>query len=143
MSGVYALGQLVGRPTTKRFRELFQQNVRIAESNRVLDMGCGIGGFRSMFGGVYHGIDVNPRYIETARKLHSGMFEMMDCTELKFAENTLDHVVTIATTHHLSDLQLIQTVRESLRVYNTDGCLHAISASDDADKKCQPATTWK
>jgi len=128
LSGVYALGQWVGRPTTRRFRKLFRRHVPLAPHDRVLDLGCGIGGYRDCFVGDYHGIDINPQYVETCRARHRGRFDVMDCTDLRFADASFDHVVTIATTHHLSDEELVRTVREALRVCAPGGMLHVIDA---------------
>ncbi len=83
-SGVYSLGQWVGRPTVRRFRQLIRENIAIAPEQTVLDLGCGVGGYRDCFTGRYHGIDINPDYIATAQTRYSGEFRVMSCTDLNF-----------------------------------------------------------
>jgi ubiquinone/menaquinone biosynthesis C-methylase UbiE len=127
-SGGYAIGQWIGRPTIHRFRELFRENIVMSHEERVLDLGCGIGGYRDCFAGQYHGIDINPDYIADARRRLDGTFEVMDCNELRFAEGSFHHVVSIATTHHLSDEELQRTLKEALRVCAPSGSVHVIDA---------------
>ncbi|MGH7102953.1 MAG: class I SAM-dependent methyltransferase [Acetobacteraceae bacterium] len=131
---IYALNQRVGLPTTERYRSLVEANVQ-SEGRLTLDLGCGIGNFRESFRGPYVGIDINPRYIDAARKRFSDRFEVMDCTDLSFPDASFDEVVTIATTHHLDDAALARTVREALRVLRPGGHLHIVDA-------VLPASNW-
>lgn len=125
--GIYALNQRIGRPTTDRFRKLIEANIP-SDGRLVLDLGCGIGNYRESFRGPYVGIDINPRYIDAARKRFPDRFETMDCTDLRFADASFDEVVTIATTHHLDDRGLLKMVQEALRVLRPGGHLHIVDA---------------
>src|SRR5215475_1762986 len=80
--GVYAVNQLLARPTTDRFRQLIRERVGDTSQRRVLDVGCGIGNYRNSFGKNYVGVDNNPDYIETARRCFAGRFEVMDAADL-------------------------------------------------------------
>jgi SAM-dependent methyltransferase len=127
-SGVYALGQWIGQPTVKRFRQLIRENIALSPQETLLDLGCGVGGYRECFTGRYHGIDINPHYISTAQARYAGDFRVMSCTDLEFKPGIFDHVVTIATTHHLSDDELVRTVTEARRVCRRGGVVHIIDA---------------
>ncbi len=124
---IYALNQRVARPTTGRARHLVEANVR-SDGRLILDSGCGIGNYRESFRGPYVGIDINPRYIDAARKRYPDRFEVMDCTDLKFPDSSFDEVVTIATTHHLDNDGLARMVQEALRVLRPGGHLHIVDA---------------
>ena len=128
LSGAYALNQRIGKPTTDRFRRLVARNVSMPHAGRILDLGCGIGNYRDSFIGDYYGIDIHAEYIEQARTRLNGRFAVMDCTKLNFSDGFFDNVVTIATTHHLDDVQFVQMVQESLRVCTSAGRLHVVDA---------------
>src|SRR5438128_546153 len=106
----YALAQLVSRPTTDRFRALIGKQVNARSTDSLLDVGCGPGHYRSSFTCQYSGVDINSDYIRTASSHLDGRFQVMDCTQLDFSDQSFDHVVSIATLHHLSDDQVIQMV---------------------------------
>ena len=123
----YAFIQFVGRPTVQVFKKHISQIPK--EPNKTyLDVGCGIGGYRSLFPNNYTGIDINQSYIDYAKHTYPGDFFVMDCTNLKFPDSTFDHVVTVATSHHLNPQDLILMLSEALRVLKDDGHLHIIDA---------------
>ncbi len=126
--GAYKLQQYVAYPTTSRFRQLLTTHVALASSQRVLDVACGIGNYRNAFAGDYYGADINAAYIEAARKVHSGHFDVMDCAHLTFPDAFFDHVVLIAATHHFGDVQLRSVIRSALRVCRPGGAVHVIDA---------------
>src|SRR5262245_37356026 len=112
----YALAQSLSRPTTERFRALIGSRVKPSPTETLLDVGCGPGHYRSSFNCQYSGIDINPDYIRMASSRLDGRFAIMDCTRLEFADETFDHVVSVAILHHLTDDQVVQMVREARRV---------------------------
>jgi SAM-dependent methyltransferase len=124
----YALAQWVSRPTTDRFRALIREQVNPSPGDSLLDVGCGPGHYRSSFACEYSGVDINPDYIEMASTHLDGRFMVMDCTRLEFDDDTFDHVVSVATLHHLTDEQVIQMVREALRVCKSSGRVHILDA---------------
>jgi SAM-dependent methyltransferase len=126
--GVYAVNQLLARPTTDRFRQLIRQRVGDTSQRRVLDVGCGIGNYRDSFGENYVGVDINPAYIERARRRFAGRFEVMDATDLHSIGEKFDDIVTIATTHHLTDEQFVAMVGCGLGLLRKGGAFHIIDA---------------
>lgn len=125
---LYAVNQWLGRPTTDRFRRLIHDCLGDTAGRRILDLGCGIGNYRDLFSGGYMGVDINPDYIAYARRRFCDRFEVMDGAQLSFNGETFDDVVTIATTHHLSDEQFVAMVQRTLEFLRPGGALHIIDA---------------
>ncbi len=123
---VYRLNQLLGTQTVRGYRELIGQHVKVEAGQQVLDIGCGIGGFRPLFGEGYCGIDINADYVAHARERYSGEFRQMDCTRMEFADGSFDHAVTIATLHHISDAEVLSTMAAARRVVGPGGGVHII-----------------
>jgi SAM-dependent methyltransferase len=72
---------------------------------RVLDLGCGCGGFATKVPGAYVGIDLNPNYIAFARRRFgnpSRRFELQELSALDGRE-TFDKAIMASVLHHLSD----------------------------------------
>jgi SAM-dependent methyltransferase len=126
--GVYAVNQFLARPTTDRFRQLIRKNIGDTSNRRVLDIGCGIGNYRSSFGGNYVGIDINPDYIASARKALPDRFEVMDASKLSLQGERFDDAVTIATTHHLTDDEFLGMTAGALSILYPQGAFHVIDA---------------
>jgi len=124
----YALAQWLSRPTTERFRALIGSRVNPSPSETLLDVGCGPGHYRSSFTCQYSGIDINPDYIRMASSRLDGRFVVMDGTRLEFADETFDHVISVAILHHLTDEQVVQMVREARRVCKPSGRVHLLDA---------------
>jgi ubiquinone/menaquinone biosynthesis C-methylase UbiE len=115
-AGGYAFAQVFGFPTVRSYRALVREHIPHDPDRRVLEIGCGIGSSRPLFAGSYTGVDINPGYIERARRTHGGTFRVMDAAEMPFEPNTFDDAVTIATTHHLTDDQLSAMIRQAVLV---------------------------
>ena len=63
---------------------------------RILDIGCGSGEISRFFNDLdYIGIEVNPDYIEFARKIYKKNFEVMNAQKLRFKKRYFDYVVII------------------------------------------------
>lgn len=139
---VYHINQQFARPTTNRFRKLMRTNLPSSSGQRILDLGCGLGAFRDCFSQNYTGIDINPAYVERARRTVPGRFESMDCTDLQFPGGAFDDVVTIATTHHLDDAQVVKMTQEALRVCEPDGHLHILDAILPVSQNYMFKTFW-
>ena len=135
----YALAQWLSRPTTERFRALIGSQVNPSPSETLLDVGCGPGHYRSSFACQYSGVDINPDYIQMASSRLNGRFMVMDGTRLEFADETFDHVVSVAILHHLTDEQVVQMVREARRVCKPSGRVHLL----DAILPVTPSSTFK
>ena len=125
---IYALSQILGKPTIYRYRRLVDVNVKLESSAEILELGCGVGANRDLFSRCYTGIDINPAYIKKARASLTGTFAVMDCTSLNYPDQSFSEIVTIATTHHLSDEQVAMMVKDALRVCRPGGHLHIVDS---------------
>jgi SAM-dependent methyltransferase len=96
---------------------------------RVLDLGCGAGGFSTVVPGEYVGIDLNPNYLAFARRRFGNphrRFEHRPLAELDGCE-TFDKAIMASVLHHLSDADadavlalLARIVRTRLVVMDLD-----------------------
>jgi SAM-dependent methyltransferase len=95
---------------------------------RVLDVGCGPGTNAAEFEGLdYLGVDLNPAYIEHARRNHAGRFEVADMrSDAIPGGGTYDFVLVNSLLHHLDD-ESTRSLLARLRAYvSGDGYLHVI-----------------
>jgi len=122
---VYAINQMVGAPTVRRYRELIARHLSKDPARRIIEIGCGLGTARPLFGPDYTGIDINAAYIRKAQQSFSGKFCVVDAAHLPFAPNTFDDALSIATTHHLSDEQLSSMIRQAVTIASI---LHIVDA---------------
>jgi SAM-dependent methyltransferase len=124
---VYGFTQKLNPMTVGLYRHLVVEHVRVRPGGAVLDIGCGVGAHVSLFPDArYVGIDVNPAYIDAARKAHGDRFRVMDAGALDFAEGSFDAVFTVATCHHLDDQRILAMVRSGLRVLTPGGSMHIV-----------------
>jgi SAM-dependent methyltransferase len=87
----------------RKLRPLFRHN-DVAQARRVLDVACGPGTSSAHFAGCdYLGIDINPRYIEYARRRYRGRFEVADATQFSPPDGKFDLVLVNSFFHHVSD----------------------------------------
>ena len=76
-------------------------------AERVLDLGCGAGGFATVVPGDYLGIDLNPSYIAFARRRFGDArhrFEVRPLADLDGRE-TFDKAIMASILHHVSDAE--------------------------------------
>ena len=94
---------------------------------RVLDIGCGPGTNAKYFKHCqYQGLDLNPSYIETAKRLHPwGSFSTEDATKYQPAEK-FDFVLLNSLLHHLNDEQVSVVLKAARRAMTNDGAVHII-----------------
>jgi SAM-dependent methyltransferase len=99
-----------------------------ASIRRVLDVGCGPGTNASEFSGLdYVGVDINPLYVEHARRAHGDRFEVADVrTDPIPGRGAYDFVLVNSLLHHLDD-EAVSSLLGGLRAYvSEDGHLHVI-----------------
>jgi 2-polyprenyl-3-methyl-5-hydroxy-6-metoxy-1,4-benzoquinol methylase len=79
---------------------------------RVLDMGCGTGGFCRAVSGEYVGIDVDADYIDFAKRRWSSPRRHFEHTTLDALDTVagFDKAMLIACLHHLSDAEADATL---------------------------------
>lgn len=89
---------------------------------KILDIGCGSGEISRFFNDLdYIGIDVNPDYIEFARKIYKNNFEVMNAQKLRFKKRYFDYVVIIGVLHHIDDKNCNLILNEIKRVIKDTG----------------------
>ena len=131
---VFALSQRLNPFTVGVYEDFIRRHVIVRPSARLLDIGCGFGVHRKFFPTAdYRGIDINPEYIEMAKRRFGDGFEVMDATRLKYADDTYDLTLCVATFHHLDDAQAVAAIRESWRVLRLGGSVHIIDPVITAD----------
>ena len=90
-------------------RRIVQRMFAVDDGDRVLDLGCGYGDYARHFAGRcrYLGIDHNPDYIATARRMNAGLdaeFVCADVTDPVVASaGPYDLVILGGVLHHLDD----------------------------------------
>jgi SAM-dependent methyltransferase len=96
---------------------------------RVLDVGCGPGTNADVFAGLdYLGVDVNPLYVEHARRGGgTGRFEVVDVRHDPIpGESSYDFVLVNSLLHHLDD-DAVGSLLGNLEAYvGADGHIHVI-----------------
>jgi cyclopropane fatty-acyl-phospholipid synthase-like methyltransferase len=103
--------RIVGGPAAKaRFVGEF---VRPKQGERILDVGCGTGALCAYMptGTSYVGVDVDERYIESARDRFGGRGEFVasDIADLQTADREpFDAAIAFGVLHHLDDEQVEQ-----------------------------------
>jgi SAM-dependent methyltransferase len=104
-----------------KLRRVWHHNDR-ADIRRVLDVGCGPGTNSAEFAGMdYVGVDLNPAYIDYARRKSSGRFEVADVRSDPIpGDGSYDFVLVNSLLHHLDD-ESVSSLLETLRGYVGDG----------------------
>lgn len=124
---------LLGGPAAlERFVREF---VRPTEGARLLDVGCGAGALLDYLPDSvrYTGYDLNPAYIEAARRRHGarGRFVCARVGEepAEIVSGTFDIVVAVALLHHLSDDDAGRLVCTAARVLSPGGMFVTIDGT--------------
>ncbi|WP_145298175.1 class I SAM-dependent methyltransferase [Planctopirus ephydatiae] len=97
-------------------------------TGRVLEIGCGPGTNASLFRQCdYVGVDLNPRYITTARKKHRGTFIQGDATSFVLEDSQpFDLVFCNSLFHHLDDAAVERTLARAASLLKPSGELHLL-----------------
>lgn len=123
--GVYLAWQ---RPfVASKLRPVWRHNDRAA-IRRVLDVGCGPGTNSAEFAGLdYLGVDLNPSYIEHARRKHEGRFVVADLrTDAVPGKGSYDFVLVNSLLHHLDDGPVSSLLADLRQYVSDDGHVHVI-----------------
>jgi 2-polyprenyl-3-methyl-5-hydroxy-6-metoxy-1,4-benzoquinol methylase len=120
----------------RAMRTLVRDYIRPVAGERIIDVGCGFGDLaRHLYGVEYHGVDVNPQYIEFANRHNTvarAEFHLLDVTELgeqKYGK--FDCAALLGVLHHLSDDEVSITVEAVSQMLNAGGRLIAAEAVFD------------
>ena len=96
------------------------QAIDVAETDEVIDVGCGIGDLCTIVGGKYYGVDVDPNYIRYAKKRYGSdkrIFEVLDIKHLhELDAKRFDKAFYIGMLHHFSDLENFQILQDISRI---------------------------
>lgn len=100
----------------------------IAGVRRVLDVGCGPGTNADHFAHAdYLGIDINPRYIESARRQHRGNFIVADVTKYEVsASERFDCILVNSMLHHIPTPEVRRLLAHLSTLLSDDGAVHII-----------------
>ena len=106
--------RVVGAPAAKR--RFVGEFVRPQQGERILDVGCGTGALCEYVpaGASYVGVDVDERYIESARERFGDRCEFVasDIVDLQIAgREPFDAAMAFGVLHHLDDHQVTQAFR--------------------------------
>jgi len=111
---------------------------------RILDVACGTGEFCGMGPEGdrvdYLGVDINPRYIEYARRRYRGArraFRVADATQLDLPDGSFDKVLFANAMHHLPDEQNRKILGHIARILKPGGRLVLIDTVGDHPGRIQ------
>jgi len=125
---------------------------------RVLDVGCGPGTNADHFAGSdYLGIDLNPRYVDYARRHHAREFQVADATTFEVgASERFDFVLINSFLHHIPDEDVSRLLAHLSSVLTADGHIHVMElvlperrsiarllARMDRGDYARPLTEWR
>lgn len=83
---------------------LVLRNNDLSSASRVLDVGCGPGTNAPHFRNTdYLGLDINPSYVDSARRRHGMRFEVADVTRYRVTDGTFDFILVNSFFHHVAD----------------------------------------
>jgi SAM-dependent methyltransferase len=152
---VYALWQA---PFARSKLVPWLRHNELASMRRVLDVGCGPGTNSRYFQHAdYLGIDLNPRYVEHARRVHGREFLAVDaCTYQPAAGERYDCIFLNSFLHHIDDENCGRILRRLHDVLSADGHIHILDlvlperpsaarwlARHDRGNFARPLATWR
>lgn len=111
----------------RSIRTAIRKHLRVGQGLRSLDLGCGPGAFADMFAGDdYVGVDMNPRYVDHARRHCKGAFIVSDARKVELPEARFDQILIFGLLHHLSDEDVRAVLKECRRMLVPGGHVLAI-----------------
>jgi SAM-dependent methyltransferase len=107
----------------------------VTKVRRVLDVGCGPGTNAGLFAGTdYLGIDINPNYIESARRKHGRKFVVADVTTYDDgALGKFDFILINSFLHHLNDEDAHKILARVAQLLTGDGHAHILELVSPQD----------
>jgi SAM-dependent methyltransferase len=111
----------------KAIRRVIRQELQPGRGVRSLDLGCGPGAFADVFlGDDYFGVDLNPRYIDHARRTRKGTFLVSDASKVDLPDGHFDQILIFGLLHHLPDDHVRAVLAEATRMLAPGGRILAI-----------------
>src|SRR5262249_16136576 len=113
--------------TRQKFARILKHN-DLSKVRRVLDVGCGPGTNAPNFAHAeYLGIDINPRYIELARRRFRRDFLVADMTAHEVdSRDVYDFILINSFLHHIDDDSSDRILASTPRQLAPDGHVHSI-----------------
>ena len=130
----------------------------LRQVRRVLDVGCGPGTNTAHFRDAdYLGIDINPRYVDWARRRHGREFLVADIRTYAFPEDRkFDFVLVNSFLHHVDSAEASRILGAVSRTLARDGYAHILDlvlpagpslarwlARHDRGKFARPLEAWR
>ena len=130
----------------------------LREVRRVLDVGCGPGTNTKYFSGQdYLGVDINPGYIESAKRKHDRAFLAADVTTYEDDHaGKFDFILVNSFLHHINDTDAHRVLSRLRNWLAPDGHLHILEliypnnhsvaqflANWDRGKYLRPLEKWR
>lgn len=116
--------KIIAGPLHARVEELLILEIPDQESNHILDVGCGLGNYSSLFKKAkYTGLDLDPEYIQHARNAFSRSnvsFLIGDAVSPPLFTRSFTHIFSVGLYHHLSDDATVLSI-ERLSSLLTEG----------------------
>lgn len=111
----------------RAIRATIRRELDLGPAARTLDLGCGPGAFSDLFeGGDYVGVDLNPRYIDHARRTRKGAFIVGDARHVDLPGARFDQILIFGLLHHLPDEDVRAVLAECRRLLRPGGRVLAI-----------------
>ena len=113
-------------------RRIVDRMFDAADGDRVLDLGCGYGDYAPHFAGRcrYLGVDHNPDYIATARRMNAELDAQFVCADLAdpvvSSAAPYDLVVVGGVLHHLDDATVVEMAATVAELLTPTGRLVAL-----------------
>lgn len=110
-----------------KFKPILEHN-DLNSVRRVLDVGCGPGTNSLFFEDMdYLGLDINPEYIEKAKKSFGDRFAVADvCTYEAEPENRFDFILMNSLLHHIDDEHTDRILAQLSKQLTSDGHIHIL-----------------
>jgi SAM-dependent methyltransferase len=113
--------------TKQKFARILRHN-DLSRVRRVLDVGCGPGTNAPSFAhAAYQGIDINPRYIQMARRRYQRDFLVADMTQYEIdSQDAYDFILINSFLHHVDTDSVHRILASTPRLLAPGGHVHSI-----------------
>ncbi|MGH7542755.1 MAG: class I SAM-dependent methyltransferase [Gemmatimonadota bacterium] len=110
----------------KKLMPLLAEN-DLRSVRRVLDVGCGPGTSTHLFPHAdYLGVDINERYVDSARDRHDREFRVGDVTTCDLGSSQYDFILVNSLLHHLDDTGVRRLLSRLADVLSEGGHVHVL-----------------
>ena len=122
---VYAIWQA---PFAQQKLAPLERHIGDRRVKRILDVGCGPGTNAERFRDAeYVGVDINDRYLTTARARYRGQFVQADLASAELSDlGTFDTILVNSLLHHLSDSEVTSLLTRVTHLLDADGRVHVL-----------------